>query len=118
MAGAIPGFLAEQSDEFEGVRGNRIRQGKYPTCHEAQITSGRKRKGGREMKTLRNAVALAVVITSILAATVAFAASDAQKSFEQLKGLSGSWEGKTSDGKPIQADYRLTAMGSALMSEI
>jgi hypothetical protein len=70
------------------------------------------------MKTLRNAVAIAVATTSILAATVAFAASDAQKSFEQLKGLSGSWEGKTSDGKPVQVDYRLTAMGSALMSEI
>lgn len=70
------------------------------------------------MKTLRNAVAIAVAITSILAATVAVAASDAQKSFEQLKGLSGSWEGKASDGKPIQVDYRLTAMGSALMSEI
>ena len=70
------------------------------------------------MKTLRNAVAIAVATTSILAATVAFAASDAQKSFEQLKGLSGSWEGKASDGKPIQVDYRLTATGSALMSEI
>ncbi len=70
------------------------------------------------MKALRKAVAILVAVTSILAATVAFAASDAQKSFEQLKGLSGSWEGKASDGKPIEVDYRLTAMGSALMSEI
>jgi hypothetical protein len=70
------------------------------------------------MKVLRTAVATVVVLTSVLAGTLAFAASDAQKSFEQLKGLSGSWEGKASDGKPVQVDYRLTAMGSALMSEI
>ena len=70
------------------------------------------------MKALRKAIAIVVAVTSILAATAAFAAADAQKSFEQLKGLSGSWEGKTSDGKLIQVDYRLTAMGSALMSEI
>jgi hypothetical protein len=66
------------------------------------------------MKTLRIALALLVVLTSALA----LAASDAQKTFEQLKALSGSWEGKASDGQPAQVAYRLTANGSALMSEI
>jgi len=59
-------------------------------------------------------VAIAVVLT----ASLAFAASNAQTSFEQLKSLSGSWEGKASSGKPVQVAYRLTASGSALMSEI
>ena len=34
------------------------------------------------------------------------------------KSLSGSWEGKGSNGQPVQVAYRLTANGSALMSEI
>ena len=65
------------------------------------------------MKTLRIAVAVLVVLT----AAQTFA-SDAQKSFEQLKSLSGSWEGKESSGQPVQVAYRVTANGSALMSEI
>jgi len=73
---------------------------------------------GTEMKNLCTLALVAVVLTSTLAGTMAFAASDAQKSFEQLKVLSGSWEGKTSSGEPVQVDFRATAMGSALMSEI
>jgi carbohydrate-selective porin OprB len=70
------------------------------------------------MKNLRTLAAVVVVLTSTLAGTLAYAASDAQKSFEQLKALSGAWEGKTSNGEPVQVDFRATAMGSALMSEI
>jgi hypothetical protein len=70
------------------------------------------------MKALRTAVAIVAVLTSALAGTLAFAASDAQKSFEQLKSLSGSWQGKASSGKPVQVDFRATSRGSALMSEI
>ena len=66
----------------------------------------------------RTAFVKVVVLSSVLASTRAFAASDAQKSFEQLRGLSGSWEGKTSSGQPVEVDYRSTSMGSALMSEI
>jgi hypothetical protein len=66
----------------------------------------------------RTAFVMVVVLSSVLASTRAFAASDAQKSFEQLRGLSGSWEGKTSSGQPVEVDYRSTSMGSALMSEI
>lgn len=66
------------------------------------------------MKALRIATPILVILT----ATTALAASDAQKSFEQLKALSGSWEGKASNGKPVQVSYRVTSMGSALMSEI
>jgi hypothetical protein len=53
-----------------------------------------------------------------LAATAALAQSDAQKSFTQLKALTGSWEGKSLDGKPLLVSYRETAGGSAVLSEI
>ena len=54
----------------------------------------------------------------VLTATVAFAQSGAQRSFDQLKSLTGSWQGKNSMGQPVQVSYRMTAGGSALMSEI
>ncbi len=54
----------------------------------------------------------------VFAATLAFAASAANQSFERLKSLDGTWEGKTPDGQTAQVTYRVTANGSALMSEI
>jgi hypothetical protein len=66
------------------------------------------------MKTLR----MAVCLITILSASAAFAQSDAQKSFDQLKSLTGSWEGTNSMGEPVQVSYRMTGDGSALMSEI
>jgi len=66
------------------------------------------------MKSLCSILALTVV----LAATVAFAQSDAQKSFDQLKTLVGTWEGKTPDAKTVQVTFRETSGGSALLSEI
>jgi len=49
--------------------------------------------------------------------TLAFAQSDAQKSFDQLKSLAGSWEGAM-DGKPMQISLRVISMGNALMHEM
>jgi hypothetical protein len=66
------------------------------------------------MKTRSITVAILVVLT----ASVTFAASDAQQSFQQLKSLSGSWEGIASNGKPVRVAFRVTSMGSALLSEI
>jgi hypothetical protein len=70
--------------------------------------------------TTSNRVAAAMVV--FLATTAVFAQSanqsDAQKSFAQLKSLSGNWEGKNSKGEPLQVSYRVTANGSALMNEI
>jgi hypothetical protein len=65
------------------------------------------------MKTLRIALSLAFLAT----ATVAFAQTAQQKSFDQLKSLSGSWEGKANQGM-VQVSFRETSGGSALMSEI
>jgi len=66
------------------------------------------------MKSLR--LMLSVVL--ILLTTAAFAQSDAQKSFEKLKTLSGSWQGTGMEGKPVQVSFRVTSNGSAIMSEI
>lgn len=64
------------------------------------------------MRTLHIAACILLFTSAV------FAQSDAQKSFDQLKSLTGSWEGKNSQGEPVQVTYRMTAGGSALMSEI
>ena len=64
------------------------------------------------MRTLRIAACILLFTSAV------FAQSDAQKSFDQLKSLAGSWEGKSSEGEPVEVSYRMTAGGSALMSEI
>jgi hypothetical protein len=67
------------------------------------------------MKSLR---ALATVAILVLAATLAMAESDAQKTFGLLKSMEGNWSGTNAKGQPLQISFRLTAGGSALMSEI
>ncbi len=58
---------------------------------------------------------------------MAFAQSDAQKSFDKLKTLAGTWEGPVTvqppqpemqGGKPITVTLRVTSMGNALMHEM
>jgi hypothetical protein len=61
---------------------------------------------------------LAVAFFVILAASAVVAQSDAQKSFDQLKSLAGTWEGKNSLGEPLQVSFKVTSGGSAVMSEI
>jgi hypothetical protein len=65
------------------------------------------------MKSLR--YVLFVVLMSLSA--VAFAQSDAQKSFDRLKTLAGSWAG-TYEGKPMQASLRVTSTGNAILHEM
>ena len=67
-----------------------------------------------KMKALR----LFLTLSLLLTAAAALAETPAQKSFNQLKALTGSWEGKTAQGEPVQVTFRGTAGGSALMSEI
>jgi hypothetical protein len=66
------------------------------------------------MKLVRYAAVLVVVIC----ATVALAESGARTTFDALKALEGTWEGKNSQGQPLKVTFRETAGGSALMSEI
>ena len=63
-------------------------------------------------------VRIAITLLFVLVTSAAFAASAAQKSFDELKALDGAWEGTVKNGQPVEVDYRLTAGGSALMSEI
>lgn len=80
------------------------------------------------MKSFRLVVS-AVVLVSV--AVVAFAQtdlqkSDAQKSFEKLKSVAGSWEGRVTtvppqddiEGKPMQVSLRVTSMGNAMVHEM
>jgi hypothetical protein len=57
-------------------------------------------------------------VVAVLAASCAFAETDAQKSFDKLKTLDGAWEGKASDGMAVQVIFRETSGGSAVLSEI
>jgi len=66
------------------------------------------------MKTMRTAIFMAVALSTI----IAVAETDAQKSFDKLKSLTGSWQGKNTNGQPVQVSFRVTSGGSALMSEI
>jgi hypothetical protein len=66
------------------------------------------------MKSLRSVFPLLLLVI----ATAALAQTATQKSFDHLKTLTGSWEGKSSEGKPLRVTFRDTAGGSALMSEI
>ena len=61
---------------------------------------------------------LAVTTFTLLAAMAAFAQSNGQKSFDTMKSLTGSWEGKDSQGAAVEVSNRLTAGGSAVVSEI
>jgi hypothetical protein len=74
------------------------------------------------MKSLR--FMLSVVVISL--STVAFAQTDAQKSFDKLKTLAGSWEGPVTtvpldpdmNGKPTRVTLRVTSRGNALVHEM
>jgi hypothetical protein len=63
------------------------------------------------------AIRIAFAFLSLATATVALAQT-AQKSFDQLKALTGAWEGKNEQGTNIEVSFRDFAGGSALMSEI
>jgi hypothetical protein len=75
------------------------------------------------MKFLR--LMLSVVLISF--STVAFAQSNAQKSFDSLKALAGSWEGNVTtvpqdsgmgDNKNVEISLRVTSRGNALVHEM
>jgi hypothetical protein len=54
----------------------------------------------------------------LLAALAGRAQSGGQKPFNLMKSLTGNWEGKSSLGLPVHVSYKVTAGGSAIMSEI
>ncbi|HME35006.1 MAG TPA: hypothetical protein VKF84_07190 [Candidatus Sulfotelmatobacter sp.] len=84
------------------------------------------------MKSLRWMLVVAVVSLSTLALAQmdeqksGAQPSDAQKSFDKLKTLAGSWEGTVTtqppspemDGKHVHGSLRVTSMGNAIMHEM
>ena len=75
------------------------------------------------MKSLRFLLSLVVLLSL---STVVLAQSDAQKSFDKLKTIAGSWEGTITnvppapevDGKRVQVTLRVTSMGNAILHEM
>jgi hypothetical protein len=65
------------------------------------------------MKSLRLAVSLIFLLTTV----AAFAQSDAQKTFDRVKSLNGTWEA-TVNNNPVKVVFRTTSGGSAVLSEI
>ena len=75
------------------------------------------------MKSLRFTVPLLLLSLS----AVAFAQSDAQKSFNEMKTLAGTWQGQASldppdaemgNGMPLQISMRVTSRGNAIVHEM
>jgi hypothetical protein len=67
------------------------------------------------MTTLARIAMLALGATL---ATTALAQTDAQKAFATFKNMPANWEGKASNGMPVEVTFKVTAGGSAVMSEI
>ncbi len=62
---------------------------------------------------------LFVLLTAALSlTTTALAQTDAQRAFNAIKNLPGTWEQKRADGQTLQVTYKVVSGGSAVMSEI
>jgi len=66
-------------------------------------------------KSLRT---LSLMFLAATLATSALAQTDAQKAFTAIKNMPGTWDGKASDGHPLQVTFRVVSGGTAVMSEI
>jgi hypothetical protein len=70
------------------------------------------------MKLVRKMAAVAATMFVALSASLVVAESDAHKTFDMLKTMEGNWAGKNNQGQLVELTFRMTAGGSALMSEI
>ena len=100
----------------QAASGRETQEARSTQFSETSLTTGKKKGNETVTKSIR--VAITFLAAVALAATAAVAQSEAQRSFNQLKSLTGTWEGKTPDGKSVEVSFRDTAGGSALMSEI
>lgn len=69
-------------------------------------------------KSIRTLLPLILLLTALTAAAQSDAQTDSQKAFAAIKTMPGMWEGKMPDGHPVQVSFKVTAGGSAVMSEI
>lgn len=58
-----------------------------------------------------------VSVSLVLFATLVFAQSETQKTFDSLKKLAGSWE-TTAGGKTVRVALRVTSLGNAILHEM
>lgn len=68
--------------------------------------------------TLKSLLAIQTVFLVALALAATAAQTDAQKAFDAIKAMPGTWEGKSADGHAVRVDFKVTGGGSAIMSEI
>jgi hypothetical protein len=68
--------------------------------------------------TKTRSLRIAPVLVLLALSAAAYAQSDAQKAFDAIKTMPGSWEGKSQDGHPVSVTFKVTSGGSAVMSEI
>ncbi len=61
---------------------------------------------------------LALIIATLALTATALAQTDAQKAFNAIKNLPGTWEQKRADGQTLEVTYKVVSGGSAVMSEI
>jgi hypothetical protein len=77
-----------------------------------------------KMRFLRFALTIVVISLSTMAFAQSVAQSDAQKSFDKMKTLAGSWEGRVvgtgtpMDGTQLRVTLRVTSRGNALVHEM
>lgn len=69
-------------------------------------------------KSIRTLLPLILLLTALTAAAQSDVQTDSQKAFAAIKTMPGMWEGKMPDGHPVQVSFKVTAGGSAVMSEI
>jgi hypothetical protein len=94
------------------------------------VKAGRSQLNTQEKKIMKS-LRLELFVVVMALSAVAFAQSgaqpsDAQKSFDQIKTLAGSWEGRVStvppkpeiDGKLMQVSLRVTSMGNSVVHEM
>jgi len=67
---------------------------------------------------MNKSIRLVILVAIAVAATSAFAQTDAQKAFNAIKNMPGTWEGQTSEGDTVQVNFKTVSRGSAIVSEI
>lgn len=83
------------------------------------------------MKSLRIGILAGLMASSMVLTAVAFGQSDAQKSFDKLKTLAGTWQGTVStdlkddpsadhsmEGAKVQVSMRVTSRGNSMVHEM
>ena len=79
------------------------------------------------MKSLRFTLRFVLPFALLSLSAVAFAQSDAQKSFDEMKTLAGTWQGQVSvdppdsgmgNGMAMQVSIRVTSRGNAIVHEM